>query len=445
MLVNDGGGGGTYKPPSKTEAKKPATTTRAPAQAIKAERYFSERNAALATPEPSLSVRNLLESQGWTVPPPTKTVRTPEQVFSTEKDSEKSLASFSYDVSPEEWGLITSMYGNAYGYAPPEREVQPNDVTKRSQLPPIVRAQLQKGAPTQQWLASEDVQQGKKVTMQAPQVSSAALTWEEYEALSDDQRKAVDFNTMLVEAREKDLTSTYDPTPEQRNAYDEQVTKMFGEGGGSDTYAPEVVSLLGQIDFDAVGQDLDEYLSLERAVDMDELAKFKISKNTPLIFGEENTPDTTPNYAAVRTPENLSAVEANVVDKAAVASQEAMQQAMLTSASILQSVQDTMALSRQQQVTGFGGLAVETPTLVPEDEQWFQGIYNYLMDPAVSDLGALWQEFKDVNATDKDIEDVFAYIDQRSKQELQWGRPAEIDARNSRSPADIRVLTGLGD
>lgn len=114
---------------------------------------------------------------------------------------------------------------------------------------------------------------------------SYSMTWEEYRKLDDEQRAAVDFNTMLVEAREKDLNTEYAPSPSEKELYDRQVKEMFGEDGGSETYAPEVVSVLKQLDYDPqsgaeIGNDLDDFLGLKVLIRDKDIAK--IGKPAPL-------------------------------------------------------------------------------------------------------------------------------------------------------------------
>jgi hypothetical protein len=141
---------------------------------------------------------------------------------------------------------------------------------------------------------------------------SAALTWEAYDSLNDQQKAAVDWNTLLINAREKDFSDKYvsTPTDEERAAYDAEVTRLFGAQGGSNRYAPNTIDLLSQLDVVQLGQDLDEYLSLERAIDDTQLADFKFSERDLAVLDKLSSGE---SYAAARSGDNIATLNtANV-------------------------------------------------------------------------------------------------------------------------------------
>lgn len=105
------------------------------------------------------------------------------------------------------------------------------------------------------------------------------LTWDEYNKLNDEQKAAVDFNTLLVQAREKDLKTDYEATEQQEEQFRKQSERMFGEGRGSDTFAPETLAVLKQIDFKSSGEeDLDDFLDLRTAVSAKDLKNFSLER-----------------------------------------------------------------------------------------------------------------------------------------------------------------------
>lgn len=105
------------------------------------------------------------------------------------------------------------------------------------------------------------------------------LTWDEYNKLNDEQKAAIDFNTLLVQAREKDLNSDYAPTEQQEEQFRKQSERMFGEGRGSDTFAPETLAVLKQIDFKSSGEeDLDDFIDLRYGVSMKDLKNFSLNR-----------------------------------------------------------------------------------------------------------------------------------------------------------------------
>jgi hypothetical protein len=96
------------------------------------------------------------------------------------------------------------------------------------------------------------------------------LTQAEYDAMTDEQRAAVDFNSMLVRAvrRDRKNQDTYDKSTSklEEKTYEEAVDKTFGDDGGSKKYAPETMAVLRQIGFEDKSADLDDFLQLRAAI-----------------------------------------------------------------------------------------------------------------------------------------------------------------------------------
>ena len=93
-----------------------------------------------------------------------------------------------------------------------------------------------------------------------------ALTWDEYDALSPQQRAAVDANTMLIDAIKSDLARpagrSDDRVYGEGSDYQTSLAALFGENGGSGTYAPATVAALEQLGLaDTEHGDLDNYLN----------------------------------------------------------------------------------------------------------------------------------------------------------------------------------------
>jgi hypothetical protein len=103
------------------------------------------------------------------------------------------------------------------------------------------------------------------------------LTQEQYDALDPRQRAAVDFNALLVGAVRKDRQhqEQYETaSEEERTKYEGAVTEMFGKDRGSETYAPETMAVLRQIDYKDPNADLDDFLGLKATIkvkDLDDL------------------------------------------------------------------------------------------------------------------------------------------------------------------------------
>lgn len=184
-------------------------------------------------------------SGGWTLPLDASPRLRP---FTYEEGSERPLKAHYYTLDEWERDALNSAYYNSEGYGRPEGI----------------------------WFDDRTMRAGGHNR-------SATVTREAYNALTPAQRNALDFNRMLIAARERDMAGV-DSTPEERTQYDKDVKEMFGERGGSRQYSPNIVKLLKDIGLtNLVGQDLDEYVSLDRAFDEDEIAML---------------PDTGDNYSA---------------------------------------------------------------------------------------------------------------------------------------------------
>lgn len=110
-----------------------------------------------------------------------------------------------------------------------------------------------------------------------------ALTREEYSALSDEQRAAVDFNTQLIEAVRTDrrLQGKYSLTPEAQSVLDKTIEKMFGADGGSTQTGKATAELLQSIGFQDPAADLDDFLQLNAAIDADQLKQLAPGYGNP--------------------------------------------------------------------------------------------------------------------------------------------------------------------
>lgn len=115
-----------------------------------------------------------------------------------------------------------------------------------------------------------------------------ALTWDEYLALNDEQRAAVDFNTMLSKAREKDLNTEYEePAPEEQEAYDDAMRRMFGEDRGSEAFAPATLGVLDRLEFKPTAEDdFDNILGGEYFITTKELKQFTTEPTQSVMYAD---------------------------------------------------------------------------------------------------------------------------------------------------------------
>ena len=321
--------------------------------------------AAPKAPPPQISdgVRELLNDANWKVPEKGKTTEMPKSSF--EKGGVKELLDYDYSVTEQEWNRIVDAYSTpearAAGFIPPSPTKTVDDNTPLMNLEPE---------------------------------ESAALTWEAYEALSNDQKAAIDFNTLLVDARQKDLKKPTKLTGNDLTDYTKKVTELFGEGRGADVVATNTVGLLDQLDMDVVGQDLDEYLSLERAIDTEEIGDFEFSKRDVQTLqslatgGEQPAEQIEQQYATVRSPENLAAVDTSAIQKAQQLIKTALQSPEAMTYDFDTLVYGPSEEMKGQPPMGFGDATTKwkDPTDADKNE-WFQSGLTILGSEDPSKMG----------------------------------------------------------
>lgn len=294
--------------------------------------------------------------------------------------------------------------------------------------------------------------QGKEKTRRSYQ-----LTWDEYRKLNDEQRAAVDFNTILVQAREKDLNADYQATTEQLEKFDERTERMFGEGRGSETFAPETLAVLKDIDFKGSGEDdLDDFLGLKTAIKAKDLKGFSFDRavRPPEVAD-------TPEVARVRqviSPGGAGGLESS--QRAGVYTRN-LQEAIARAGKVLQTWKATATRSRYDDVLGLGGDPDEAkrargygqPKPFTDsdndglaDEYSFSNLAqdtlatlsNPKMDPSIA-LNAIGT----LDAKDK--QDMMRYLDEQTRVSLATGTGVlGIEQKNGRGADEIRRLLGLG-
>jgi hypothetical protein len=268
------------------------------------------------------------------------------------------------------------------------------------------------------------------------------MTWEDYQALSEDQRAAVDFNTLLVGAREKDLNTDYQETPQQRATYEKAVERMFGEDGGSETYAPETMAVLRQVDYENQDEDLDNFLGLKTAITVKELQDFRF--DTPL----EVKPPQVDTYDAKRAlglPIPAAGPEQPLASGA-----DALAASMAKANQLLQTFQDSAAMNRNEDLRFFGGLLNDPkmspgfgqpePDGSPNIHTFFQEAYDNLAIKG-ADVDATWNTITSTLRPDE-VQQFMQYADIRSGQAENYGLELG-ESKGLRTPEEFRKLLGL--
>jgi hypothetical protein len=269
------------------------------------------------------------------------------------------------------------------------------------------------------------------------------MSWDDYLGLTDQARAAVDFNTMLVQARQKDLRSDYEPTDTQREIYDKAVERMFGDEGVSETYAPETVALLNGIDFKQTDakrfDDLDDFLGLSAALTAKDLERIgnpgPVETITNALGGEHLG-----GMLTIGTPNDTNA---QVASGLATGTAD-LREALTRGNQVLENWKQVSAGTRNDMVGLYGGTLnkLAAPDIrVGENADYFQTAYDALAD-ATNDPGVLELIKKDLN--DKAYKRFLAYADTKSQYSADRGVGLGGDpAIQYRTPDEFRRLLGL--
>jgi hypothetical protein len=402
------------------------------------------------TKTPSAQTLDMLRQGGWSVPTVTTGPKPVAKSDVVEFESDPTaLAKYSYNISDEEWDRLKKNYEGRLGYTAPK---QPVNQSKAS-------AAYNYQGPMGSAGAAVKEPEEKMPTFNMEETTAAPLSYESYAKLTPDQKAGVDLNALFVDAREKDLSDPAAPTTEQRASYEKEVEKLLGPGRGSEKYAPETVALLKQVDLDLPGLDLDQVLALDYTITADDLMKFEL-KGAPAkeIYGAGAAGDQARVYDLYRTEENVKLNLIEAVRKSRPAIEAAMQDVM----GVRGDVVSTMAADRKADVSSFGGTAhVDTkvagyplayPTgVVPNIDEEAAGkdalyttAYGLLADKS-KPMSELWNLIQNSPAAkdEAELDALFKYFDQRSQQELQYGRPKGLTGENVRSPKELREWIGL--
>lgn len=114
--------------------------------------------------------------------------------------------------------------------------------------------------------------------------SPSVLGAKGYKKLDGDQKAAVDFNTLLSEARQNDRAlNRADKAGKVQmkpdSDYASSVAAVFGDDENTVKYAPATVALLSSIGFKAGDIDLNDFLKLKVGVNAGELDSFSLKQN----------------------------------------------------------------------------------------------------------------------------------------------------------------------
>lgn len=279
------------------------------------------------------------------------------------------------------------------------------------------------------------------------------MSWDEYNSLSDQQRAAVDFNSLLVQAVRRDkkmnrLGEYDDVTDQQRKTYDIAEKRLFGENLGSDKFAPETLALMEQLDLVGSGSDFDDFLKLRVAITDDDL---KLMKNHPF----EDIKKTEKLVAGFDRAEKDRFQQ--VWDFAGNTLE--MQQTMAQTGALLDTFRKTAAIDRERQlqVGEFGGTPMEPKVGLgfmegQRDAQgypldlhaYFQDRYDMLADRSGQyDSNQVLAAVRDY-LNPAQLQEFYDYVNIRSENAERFSIPlGTTEGIQYRTPEEFRQLLGI--
>jgi hypothetical protein len=325
-----------------------------------------------------------------------------------------------------------------------------------------------------------DADTATSIRVMAEQNELAPVTWKQWDKMTPDQQQAATWNSQLWKASQRDIKlagkrSTQGWDPERQQQYDDRVTAIFGEGGGSEIRAINTLKLLEEINFTAVGQDLDEYLSGERLITAEEMKNFKVGTSDPVVGVIKKTTEretlpfsigpvtplsapgprdsdvtttTVDNYEEIRSTANLAALDAAAVRALDTEITERMSSAKTAGWNI-----PSVLSSKDEKWTpdkipmGYSNPAyrgIDPESNEAKLEQWYKDMWLNINDPEqkVEDvLAAVERSFTVDNFSPQERQEVWDWLDKQTSFQLEYGQPTDIGF-SLRDPQEIRRALG---
>ena len=314
-------------------------------------------------------------------------------------------------------------------------------------------------------------------TLGGHQYQAIPLTREGFESLSPDQQAAVRYNTLLVNNRQADLMSEGPGEDFDRAQYDRRIKSMFGEQGGSDVVAPRTVDLLYESGLRARGQDLDDFLSLDRAISAAELENWQMSDQPDLVHLQiEDNPNArqspeqaaeeleywgelgmdehpsmkylhdqmavTSNIMQVVSEQNLQALDIEAVQQAGEFIAESIEQNP-EAWDFSSAVEMQITGRRPDDVPyGYGNPDERDTEEERAKERFIQDAFVYLRETEAPTLDLIWEGINEVGMDEEDIDDLFGFIDAQTRSQIM-GMGDEPWDEEFRDPREIRRIAGL--
>jgi hypothetical protein len=293
------------------------------------------------------------------------------------------------------------------------------------------------------------------------------LSWDEYNALSDRERSAVDFNSLLVQAVNKDKRmnkqGAYDDVSDQEKmTYVAALKQQFGDettptlnagvpiSKGSDIYAPETLALLNQLDLKDSNANLDDFLNLKVAITAKDIAAMDVA-------GQRGPGD---------RPDVFNPVQGDAKDRLQMVQQYAssadqLRDSLVKGNEMLANFRQSVVADRNSGpnplVTSYGGTATKVNPGVgygaptgPDGNMtidgYFQLAFQSLAAAKADDQGraAVMDDARKM-LKPEELQQFYNYIDRRSAEAAASGAPLGPPGDvQYRSPQEFRELLGIG-
>lgn len=400
--------------------------------------------SAPLTNMPSQAELAVLQDLGWQTPGLEKpTSAKTDDTFDYQDKKVQQGQPFDYGLDAQQIKSLQDLYRDTPGFTPPDQDT------------------------------------ATSIRVMAEQNELAPVTWKQWDKMTPDQRQAATWNSQLWKATQRDIKlagkrSTQNWEPERQQQYDDRVTAIFGEGGGSEIRAINTLKLLEEIDFTAVGHDLDEYLSGERLITADEMKNFKVGTSDPVVGVIKKTterktlpfsigpvtPASAPeardsdvtttsveNYEEVRSAANL----ANL-DSAAVRALDAEIKERVASTEGGWNIPSLLSSKNEKWTSetipmGFGSPArrgIDPESNEAKLEQWYKDMWLNINDPEqkVGDvLAAIEQSFTVNSFSPQEQQEVWDWIDRQTRWQQEYGQPKDLGFA-LRDPTELRRELG---
>lgn len=306
----------------------------------------------------------------------------------------------------------------------------------------------------------------KRPAVATEEVTTAPMTVKAYNALTPEQRAAVDFNTALVASRDQDVDNGWmiRRYPEEARA---EYKKMFGEDAPTAGFPEATHRLLKKVGYTG-DAEMKDFLSLEMATDIGDLKNLKFDEKLDLNMDStprvqrDDTPGESRRHASfynqdegmpeggwdafrrTGSQEYRDVMLVDVIQKARKAL-EGFKTDTLYSPRANALMAFDMGTGGEELPLGWGDSATRTNKKDAYLEEYYKGTLTELIanperNTKLADDSVFWAGLQKSGFTEKDIDGLFSFLDARTRWMITHG---EKVGQGKRDPRQVRELAGL--